>query len=104
MKLIRKIDSIIHWIGIQYNSYIYNPWLFRLMRKKADNLHKIHGYQFHVMPLTKGKLIIMSKSYHKPGECVSIKFYNALMKKHHGRPLDIIAVLKMSYYSTPVKR
>jgi hypothetical protein len=46
----------------------------------------------------------MSKTYHKPGECVSIKYYNRLVKNKGGRLLDIVVVLKMAYYSTSAKR
>jgi hypothetical protein len=51
--ILRKINTLFHWVMLQYNSLVYNPLYFYFMKRKADNLHKIHGYQFHVMPLTK---------------------------------------------------
>lgn len=103
MNLFNKIKIPFLWIEKQFNSLVYNPLVYAYWKKKALNLWKMTGYQIHVMPMQGNKMILMSKKYSKPGECISLHAYNKAMKGT-GKQLDIVDVLKMSYYSTPAKR
>lgn len=96
--MINKLkQTIVFW----YNS-IHNYITLYNLKKKAIMLHKSTGFQFHIVPADKEKLIIVSKNYSVPNVCMSIRAYNKAVKGKQ-RQLTMVDVLRMSYFSTPVQ-
>ena len=97
----KKIKSLFTRIGYEYNS-ILNYFSFKIWKKRADMLHEKTGYQFHVVPFTQDKMIIVSKAYSVPGICIGLKQFNKAIK-NNGKQIDYIDILKIAYYSTSSK-
>ena len=90
--------KIINWIKNEINS-IVNHWEFKRLVKLADRLHSETGYQFHVVPFSKNKLIVVSKNHHVPGQCLSLNLFNKTFKGKQ-KQITYVDILKIAYYST----
>lgn len=74
-----------------YNT-IHNYITFYLKKREAIIKHRTDGKQYHVVPTSDGKLIVINNDY--------IKFYNQINKKDKKNHIDINKLLRMAYYST----
>ena len=81
-------------IVFEYNS-IHNSISYWFAKHKANRLHKMTGKRYHVVPRDERNLMVVDNSY--------IDIYNRAVKKQGGKPIDIISLLRMSYYSTSVQ-
>jgi len=81
-------------IVFEYNS-IHNSISFWYMKRKANKLHRLTGKRYHVVPSGKHSLMVVDNTY--------LDFYNRQAKKHRKPTIDIMQLLKMSYYSTSVQ-
>ena len=61
-------------------------------KKRANNLHKLTGRQYFVIPAKKNKLLIVDNKF--------ILSYNKFIKNKAVRKITIVELLKMSYYFT----
>ena len=64
---------------------------FKRYRKRADELHKLTGRRYFVIPDSGGGMVVVDNNY--------INIYNKTMKTH-GKKMTIVDLLKMSYYAT----
>lgn len=74
-----------------YNT-IHNYITFYLKKREAIMKHRTDGKQYHVVPTSDGKLIVINNDH--------IKYHNQANKKDKKAHIDITKLLKMAYYST----
>ena len=84
----------------RFFTYWFNSTLnhisFYYAKKKADNLHKLTGKRYHVVPKTQTSLMVVDNSY--------VDAYNKHAKHlKRFKKITILDLLKMSYYSTSVQ-
>ena len=97
----KQLKQFINWLSYEYNSLV-NYLSLKVWIRRANMLHKETGYQFHVVPFTQNKLMIVSKAYAVKDVCISLKSFNKAIKGK-GKCVDHIDILKIAYYSTPMK-
>ena len=90
--------KILNWFKYEYNSLV-NYFVFKSLKKRADRLHATTGKQFHIVPFTENKMIIVSKKYHVPGVCLSLNFFNQ-QAKNKMKCIKYVDLIKIAYYST----
>jgi hypothetical protein len=88
MKNIKQ--SLIFWI-----KSIRNKINFYFAKKKANQLHKLTGKRYHVLPRSDVKLMVVDNDF--------VNAYNKVAAKKGCKKINIYDLLKMSYYSTSVQ-
>jgi hypothetical protein len=88
------LKNIIAQIRFEYNSLL-NSFALWSAKRKADKQHRLTGRRYHVVPTSKGKLMVVDNTF--------IDRYNKTIKGTGNRHITIIDLLKESYYSTPIK-
>ena len=71
---------------------ICNYVSFEIAKRKAITLHKTDGWQYHVLPKSKG-FVVLNRT--------QINAYNRSVSK--GERIDVNDIIKISYFSTPVE-
>jgi hypothetical protein len=70
---------------------------FNRIKKRADDMHQITGKRYHVIPIPTNKLAIVDNDY--------VNRYNRTMcHKINFKKMTIENLLKLAYYSTPLKK
>lgn len=69
---------------------IYFWW----MKRKAIKMHKLTGRRYHVIPVTRKKLVVIDNQF--------VDRYNRVVKNKANR-IRIEDLLEHSYFSTPVE-
>ncbi len=88
IKLLNKLfDKIEFWQTMRK---------FRKAKKKAIRLNELTGKRWHVLPVAgKNDFMVVDNGY--------VNTYNRYVKRFSDK-IDIEKLLKMAYYSTPVKK
>ena len=86
------MKKIKNWIVYHFNS-LWNSYHFWYMKRKAENLHKLTGKQYFIVPASKYKLAVVNNDY--------VGWYNKMASKTPGvKKITHPDLLKMCYYKT----
>ena len=76
--------------------FLFHKMHFLNQKRKANNLHKLTGKRYHVIPGANNKLMVVDNTF--------VDAYNKAARFKIGfKKLTIEKLLEMSYYSTSIK-